>query len=719
MLDLQTLTFSSVAASSISALFFMITWKLNRNEKGVSSWLIALVLQPFAWSMLSMRDFLSDWLSIVTANTLIFSSFLFFYSGACQFWNKKKHTKFNVIIASIFFMMLFSFFTFLEPNIHIRIWLMYMATASIMSACILLGAKLPKIQRTIGVKIFILFCGFILALTILRVLTAEVIVPISTLFELNLSNFIGAMLGFTIPYGMALCAFLLCNERKVNQIFELEKKSNKEAQLKNNFLSILSHELRTPLNGMMGKAQLISDRAAEPSIKADCQTIVESGQALAELTNLVLEYASSESVNSTTLEESDIELHQLLTSIISLLEPLAIKKNIRLIKQIDIEPEVIIKLDHRKLRLVLINLLSNAIKYTDVGSVTLKLSCHLKEDKASLFFRVIDTGIGIPKNDQADLLSPFKRASNRGNKQDGVGLGLALASFLVKSLKSKIEFDSLEHKGSTFHFTLNVALGNKIKNPTTLIVAAQDPSLLILIIEDLEINQEITCNFLQQLGHQSVIASNGYTAQRYMLEHDFDLILLDMLLPDMHGTQLYLNIRTKNAGIPVIALTASVTESDLLTYQQLGINQVISKPLLKDNLKLAINASLKNKALQPCRPNNKRMNKYNFDPAPLTFLIENISSDGVEKILSSLPEQFYDYQNQLMAIIKEQNLEQWLYMWHKLSGFCAQLGLIELTNYCKKFESSQTVQAISFNQYQELTEQGIIIIKNFLEAESE
>lgn len=684
MLDLQTLSFSSVVAALISALFFIMVWRLNRNTPGIGLWMVAVFSQPFGWFFLSLRGEISDWLTIVAANFFIIESMLLFYIGSRLFL-KLKHSYFiHSVIFLVLFTIILTYFTMVIPSITVRITLMYGTTTLIMLANIHVLLNATKEQKSAGLYIFSTICIIITLLTSARLIVSVLAGFNPMLFDFSIGNLIGALLGFVIPYGMTLSIYILCNEQRISDIARLKHAAVMQAKETENHLAILSHELRTPLNAIVGKAQFMRENAKNNEGKADCDIIIDSGKSLATLASQVLQYYSLTQPDNIKSNTKNIDIVLFLKRVIGLLNPLAQEKGLKLALNCERLPQSV-HIDSDKLRQVLINLIGNAIKFTTKGYICLavKVTPGSKQRPAQLIFSVTDTGIGIPTNEKTTLLSPFQQASNHTYAQindQGVGLGLNLTQHLLRSMRGELSFTSTQGVGSQFCFNIPYSPPTPINNspePIKNIVH----HLNILLVEDIPLNQDIAKAMLEKDNHQVAIASSAADALSISQNQAFDLILLDMQLPDMHGLDLLKRIRgedTANKQTKTIALTATITPRAIASYHQFGIHQVVEKPILLDKLREAIYQSQQREDHQPCVPL--------INEPPLNFMLENLPQELIEQTLSEIPSRLASYFEQLTTAHQAQDQLALQKVLHNLFGYASQLGLERLAKKIKHYE---------------------------------
>lgn len=373
---------------------------------------------------------------------------------------------------------------------------------------------------------------------------------------------------------------LLLKEK--NQELQIAKdKAEKASKARAEFLSTVSHELRTPLNAINGITHLLLQEDPKPTQLHYLQSLQFSGNYLLTFINEILEINRIEST-TVVAEAINFNLKLLLDNIHNSLRELAHKNNNKYIMEIDEEiPDILIG-DPTKLSQIFINLINNALKFTKDGEVKVTARITEKDDtNVSIFFRVIDTGIGIPEDKQESIFDSFSQGSIEINrKYGGTGLGLNIVKKLIEILNGHIKLESQVGKGSIFSFALKFKIG--VNDQTENLSIDYDDSIFfnkkVLLIEDNKINQMITKKMLENKQMIVEIIDNGEDAIEAVKNNYYDLVLMDVHLPGINGTIATQTIRTFDQHTRIIALTAiSLNENRemLLSY---GMNDVITKP---------------------------------------------------------------------------------------------------------------------------------------------
>jgi len=352
---------------------------------------------------------------------------------------------------------------------------------------------------------------------------------------------------------------------------------------KQQFLSNMSHEIRTPMNAIIGFTKVLLKTDLKAKQKEYLNAIKMSGEALTVLINDILDLAKVDA-GKMTFEQTPFRMDTSISAMIHLFETKIQEKNLQLSKEYDNKIPTVLIGDPIRLHQIIINLVSNAVKFTNNGKIT--VSAHLlneDEEKATIEFSVTDTGIGIEKSKIEHIFENFQQASSETARlYGGTGLGLAIAKQLVESQGGTITVKSQFNKGSTFSFILSFL---KSKAETELIQEIVELDLevknkKVLVVEDIALNQLLMKTLLDDFGFELDIADNGKIAIEKLTNESYDIILMDLHMPEMNGFEATEYIRKKlNSQIPILALTADVTTADLQKCKALGMNDYISKPL--------------------------------------------------------------------------------------------------------------------------------------------
>jgi PAS domain S-box-containing protein len=364
---------------------------------------------------------------------------------------------------------------------------------------------------------------------------------------------------------------------------EAKNKAESAVKAKQQFLSNMSHEIRTPMNAIIGFTKVVLKTELSAKQKEYLTAIKLSGDALIVLINDILDLAKVDA-GKMSFEHTPFKMSASIAAMLHVFEIKILEKNLRFVKEYDNRiPETLLG-DPVRLHQIILNLLSNAVKFTTKGHIT--VSVRLLEetpDFATIEFAVSDTGIGIPDNKIDKIFENFQQASSSTARIfGGTGLGLAIVKQLVEHQGGTIVVKSKVEVGSTFSFVLNFHKTDIISELDTEIIELDTEirSIKVLVVEDIALNQLLMKTLLDDFGFDRDIASNGKIAIEKLQMKSYDIILMDLQMPEMNGFEATEYIRNElNSKIPIIALTADVTTVDLAKCKAVGMNDYIAKPV--------------------------------------------------------------------------------------------------------------------------------------------
>jgi len=383
-------------------------------------------------------------------------------------------------------------------------------------------------------------------------------------------------------------------QRQIAEQARIEGALEAALQAKSSFLANMSHEIRTPMNGVLGFADLLLHGELTPEQQRYAQLIVDSGKAMMRLLNDILDISRIEAGRMEIAPER-VDLRHTLRNCIRLIQPAAAQKGLNLCFEVAPDLPMFVAVDGLRLRQILLNLLGNAVKFTEHGRIAFSARVA-KPSLDSIEFRVQDSGIGIPEERQAAIFDHFVQADqSTARRFGGSGLGLAISNRLAMLMGGSLSVESLPGEGSTF--MLRLPLTEK-RAPRQVRREAAQPSaptraLRILLAEDHDVNQALVEAMLAQLGHQAVVVGNGKDAvaavrRRRGEDKPFDLVLMDMQMPEMDGLAATRLLRADREKVPVIALTANAYADDINACLAAGMQGHLAKPVLFGDLAAAI-----------------------------------------------------------------------------------------------------------------------------------
>lgn len=388
---------------------------------------------------------------------------------------------------------------------------------------------------------------------------------------------------------------------ELNEAKEFAEKANEEAQIakeyaqlathkaedavkaKQQFLSNMSHEIRTPMNAIIGFTKVLLKTELNARQKEYLTAIKMSGDALIVLINDILDLAKVDA-GKMTFEQIPFRPELSISAMLHLFKHKILEKNLKLEVEYDKNIPNVLLGDPVRLHQIILNLVSNAIKFTSAGNIKVSVKLVSENDEqAKLQFSVADTGIGIEKNKLGKIFDNFQQGSSDSSRlYGGTGLGLAIVKQLVEPQGGVIHVESEVGKGSVFSFTLNFPKTDQNPDAELEIMELNGDArnINVLVAEDVPLNQLLMKTILDEFGFNCDIAENGKIAVEKLKVKDYDIVLMDLQMPEMNGFEATGYIRNRlKMQIPVIALTADVTTVDLAKCKAVGMNDYIAKPV--------------------------------------------------------------------------------------------------------------------------------------------
>ncbi len=402
------------------------------------------------------------------------------------------------------------------------------------------------------------------------------IIPSDVLQLIKISNYSFSML-ISISYLYAILTIHTETQSKLIRAMVDYEKANKA---KSDFLSNMSHELRTPLNGIIGTTNILMHETASASQKRYLDVLQHTSDHMLHLINHILDF-SKINEGKINLDRNIFNLKNTLTKLCNIYEAQNTQEQVKFIFEIDDALDKDIISDDLRIKQILFNLLSNAFKFTKSGTILLRASMlDGNKDKMSVRFLVKDTGVGIKPEKLEKIFESFEQADNSTTRRfGGTGLGLFISKQLVDLFGATLKVESHYNSGSTFSFDITVEINHAIVETKNTTESSKDlTGLKILVAEDNKVNMMVLLTFLKKWKVEFTEVGNGVQAVEQYTKGDFDLILMDLEMPEMDGYTALKEIRKHDTSIPVIAFTAALYDGMVEDLKDKGFNDYLQKP---------------------------------------------------------------------------------------------------------------------------------------------
>ncbi|GAB3532757.1 hypothetical protein GCM10027443_17030 [Pontibacter brevis] len=494
-------------------------------------------------------------------------------------------------------------------------------------------------------------------------------------------------------------------KRTQKELLKAKEEAENLLKVKTQFLANMSHELRTPMNGIIGMIDLLNQVNTDPEQSEYIDTLRKSSDALLAILNDILDLSKIQAGKLVT-HESGVDLHETLDKIHSLFVNRAQQKDLSFTYSISPNTPRYVYTDETRLIQILSNLTSNAIKFTNAGNVSISVdSEQLDETHYKLHVRVKDSGIGISPEDQQLLFNDFMQLDNSSTKTfGGTGLGLAISKQLTQLLGGDIGVESEGHAGSVFWFDIKVRRANaeevKEQQQRQLQESAEPQTLehhpAVLLVDDNQINQKVAQKLLDRLGCITDTASNGYEAIELATSKHFDIIFMDIQMPEMDGVTATRIIKERmgETAPPIVAMTAYSMKDDAEKFMGQGMDDYVSKPVKGADLHAIIAKwEQQGKFGQPVNGEQPEpelpevaANESIIDMEVVDQLKQIGGPDFVKQLYCEFEEEAALLLDEVKKDLESQHYNAILSTLHQLKGTGFTLGIVSLAELAKQLE---------------------------------
>lgn len=473
------------------------------------------------------------------------------------------------------------------------------------------------------------------------------------------------------------------------------QRAESASQAKSEFLATVSHEIRTPLNGVIGMSDLLMEQRLEEPSRQYVATIHGSAGLLLELINDLLDFSKIEA-GRLELEQRPLALGELVDGVVALLAPRAEARGVALRVCLDDGLPAWVLADAGRLRQVLLNLVANAVKFTEKGEIRLTAR---PEASGQVRFEVADTGPGITPEQQSWIFEPFRQGdASTARRFGGTGLGLAICRRLVEAMGGRIGVESETGVGSRFWFLLPLAPAPAPASSPATGDEAMEPiapgGRRLLVVEDNPVNQQVARAMLERLGFHVTIAGSGARALQAAARESFDLIFMDVQMPDMDGLETTRRLRERGdraSRVPILAMTAGGPGGEPARCLAAGMNGYLTKPLSLEALAGCLQRMLPRSPQGPAEVEVEDRAAL-LDEAMLVELEQSIGQQGLGALVMLYRHQLAERLDALAREAERQAPQALRRLAHQLKGESASLGAVRMAELAARLEVAASGQ---------------------------
>ncbi|MBT80597.1 MAG: aerobic respiration two-component sensor histidine kinase ArcB [Alteromonadaceae bacterium] len=485
---------------------------------------------------------------------------------------------------------------------------------------------------------------------------------------------------------------LLAFGRDMTERKQAENAAAKASTDKTRFIATISHELRTPLNGIVGLSRMLRDTDLSEEQFNWVSTIYASAITLGNIFNDIIDLDKLDR-DKLELSLKTVSLRDFTQELSSIIRLLAADKSLELVTDIQEPLPQLVEVDGTRLRQILWNILFNAVKFTQKGNVKLSVSATpAKDDMTVVTYVVEDTGVGIPDSEIEKIFAMYYQVDHPDHQSaTGTGIGLAICKQMVDLMNGDIRVTSDVGKGTRFEIELPLQISNRPMQVSKLLVT----DLNILLVEDIELNVMVAKALLEKLGQTVDVAMTGQEAIDKARENHYDLILLDIQLPDMTGFDVANTLRDEDLvmGTPMVALTANVIKKRE-EYLQNGMDDVIAKPIKKSRVVEVFNSLFAEPAAplhtevenKPKKTDNSKALSNILDIELLQMLVDTIGEDMVRASVKVFQDKMPEYMEILQLSLSADEKSEVCSQAHKIKGAAGSVGLARVQRIANQIQ---------------------------------